>query len=87
MSLAEKFRNEIFQVSEASLTTQHKMIKDDFQHKLPISFLGTYVTEKSGEHKNETDLKKSGSVHIINGMRIFAIKNRISEPSTFGRLR
>lgn len=87
MSLAEKFWAEIFKAFEESLTAQHMMTKDDLQYKLPISFLGTFVTEKSGDHKNEIDLKKSGAVHIVNGIRIFAIKNHISEPSTFGRLK
>ncbi len=87
MSLAEKFWDEIFKAFEESLTAQHMMTKDDLQYKLPISFLGTFVTEKSGPHKNEIDLKKSGAVHIVNGIRIFAIKNHISEPSTFGRLK
>lgn len=87
MSLAQSFWNEIFKAFEASLTAQHMMAKDEFQYKLPISFLGTFVTEKSGPHKNEIDLKKAGASHIVNGVRIFAIKNKISEPSTFGRLK
>jgi CBS domain-containing protein len=53
---------------------------------LPINFLGTFVTTRSGPYKNQIDLKKAGTIHIVNGVRIFAIKNEISEPSTFGRL-
>jgi CBS domain-containing protein len=87
MSLADKFWKEIFNSFRESLTASHMMTKDDLQYRLPISFLGTFVTEKSGPHKNEIDLKKSGAAHIVNGVRIFAIKNQISEPSTFGRLK
>jgi len=28
------------------------------------------MSQKKAGHKNETDLKKSGFMHIINGMRI-----------------
>ncbi|MDM8524064.1 DUF294 nucleotidyltransferase-like domain-containing protein [Desulfococcaceae bacterium HSG8] len=87
MSLAEKFWEEIFSTFKESLTASHMMTKDELQYKLPISFLGTFVTEKSGPHKNEIDLKKAGAMHIVNGMRIFAVRHQISEPSTFGRLK
>lgn len=85
-TLAEKFREAIFAAFKESLTARHMMTKDDMQYKLPISFLGTFVTARSGPHKNQIDLKKAGTLHIVNGIRIFAIKNEISEPSTFGRL-
>lgn len=82
MSLAEAFRNEIFSAFEIAVSGQ--MLAKEYQP--PVSFLGTFVTEESGLHKNEIDLKKNGSVQIVNAARIFAGKNRITEPSTFGRL-
>ncbi len=87
MTLAERFRENIFNAFKESLTARHMLTKDDLQYKLPINFLGSFITEKRGDHKNEVNLKKSGTVHIVNCIRIFAIKNEISEPSTFGRLK
>jgi CBS domain-containing protein len=86
VALAEKFREAIFAAFRESITARHMMTRDDLQYKLPINFLGTFVTTRSGPHKNQIDLKKAGTLHIVNGIRIFAIKNEISEPSTFGRL-
>lgn len=86
MALSETFRDEILKAFEISVNRQ-TLAKDDFQYNPPLSFLGTFVTEKIGMHKNEIDLKKNGSVQIVNATRIFAAKNRISEPSTFGRLK
>lgn len=86
VTLAEKFRAAIFTAFKESLAARHMMTRDDQQYKLPINFLGTFVTTRSGPHKNQIDLKKAGTLHIVNGIRIFAIKNEISEPSTFGRL-
>ncbi len=87
MSLAEKFWETISEAFRIFLSTNHMGLKGDPQYKLPISFLGTFITEKSGPHKNEIDLKKTATVHIVNGIRLFAIKNLINEPSTFGRLK
>lgn len=86
VTLAEKFRRAIFSAFKESLTARHMMTKDDLQYKPPINFLGTFVTTRSGPYKNQIDLKKTGTLHIVNGIRIFAIQNEISEPSTFGRL-
>ncbi len=86
-ALAEEFWGEIFTAFENAIMARHMMTRDEFQIKPPISFMGTFITEKSGPHKDQIDLKRAGAVHIVNGARIFAIKNRISEPSTFGRLR
>ncbi len=86
MTLATRFWEEIFSAFQASPSARHMLTKDDLQYKLPLSFLGSFVTEKSEPHKNEIDLKKSGSAHIVNGVRIFALENRITEPSTLGRL-
>lgn len=86
MTLAETFYDEIFTAFNGSITARHMMTKDDLQYKIPINFLGTFITEKSGPHKNEIDLKKSAAVHIVNGIRIFAIKYRITDPSTFKRI-
>ncbi len=85
-TLAEKFRQEIFTAFRDSLAARHMMTRDDLQYKLPISFLGTFITAKSGPHKNQIDLKKSGTLHIVNGIRIFAIKNQVRETATFARL-
>lgn len=93
MVLAREFWQAIFEAFNESQAAQHMLTKDALQYKLPVSFyrgikfLGSFITEKSGPNKNQLDLKKSGSVHIVNGMRIFAVKNEIEEPSTFGRIR
>lgn len=93
MVLAKEFWKAIFEAFNTSQAAQHMLTKDALQYKLPITFyrnikfLGSFITEKSGPHKNQLDLKKSGAVHIVNGMRIFAVKNEIEDPSTFGRIR
>ncbi len=85
-SLATQLWNQIFQSVQQSLSASHRLARDDKTFKIPVSFLGTFITEKSGPHKDEMNLKTAGIVHIVNGIRILALNQSISEPSTFGRL-
>ena len=84
--LAEKFHNAIFKTFQNSLGAGHLLARDDRTFAVPISFLGSIVTEKSGPHKNMLNLKTAGLVHIINSFRLLAVKHAVREPSTFGRI-
>nr|WP_320014190.1 DUF294 nucleotidyltransferase-like domain-containing protein [uncultured Desulfobacter sp.] len=86
-ALAQALWNKIFQVFEDPEKMNHMLTDLDMQFAISINFLGNLRTEKKGPHKNQLNLKKGGLVHIINGARIFAINNRITETSTLGRLR
>ncbi len=85
--LAKQLWDTIFGIFEQSYAISHMMTFDDNQFRVPVSLLGGFVTEKSGPHKNEINLKTAACTHIVNCLRIFAVKNRISETATFERLR
>jgi CBS domain-containing protein len=57
------------------------------KNRPPLSILKRVIVEKSGEHKNELNLKIRGLVHIVDIARIFAIEAGISETSTIDRIR
>lgn len=52
----------------------------------PLGFLKSFVVEKSGEHKNEIDLKLRGSFPFIDAVRLFALEKGVKESSTLGRI-
>ena len=56
-------------------------------HKVPIGFMGKFITEKSGEHKGEMNIKRSGLLFVVEGIRILALMRGIRETSTLGRIR
>lgn len=85
-ALAQALWEKIFQVFEDPEKVNHMLTDLNMQFAVPINFLGNLRTEKKGPHKNHLNLKKGGLIHIINGARIFAINNRITETSTLGRL-
>ncbi|MBI5592779.1 MAG: cyclic nucleotide-binding domain-containing protein [Deltaproteobacteria bacterium] len=93
-SLSRDFVDSLFSVFRQSLQVRRKPVADDTPP--PISagvpaggsagFPGTIVTEKSGIHKDEINLKSAGIQHLVSGIRILAAGCGIQEPSTLGRL-
>lgn len=69
-----------------SSSISHYLIQDDLSARVPVTMWGGFVTEKSGPHKDEINLKASAAVHIVNCIRIFALKNGITETNTFRRI-
>ncbi len=55
-------------------------------HKPPVGFFRNFVLERSGEHKNELDLKLYGTGPIVNAARVFAIHAGIEHTNTSDRL-
>jgi len=85
-SLATRLWDCVFRAFKSSSATSALLARDEIQYRVPLSFLGGFITEKSGPHKNEIDLKAAACVHIVNCVRIFAVTHGIRETSTFGRL-
>uniref|UniRef100_A0A831THL0 Cyclic nucleotide-binding/CBS domain-containing protein n=1 Tax=Thermorudis peleae TaxID=1382356 RepID=A0A831THL0_9BACT len=52
----------------------------------PLGFLGQFVVERSGEHKDQLDLKHGGTGAIVNLVRLFALRHGVEETSTLSRL-
>lgn len=55
-------------------------------HKPPTGFFRNFVLERSGEHKNQLDLKTYGTGPIVNLARLFALHEGIADTSTADRL-
>ncbi len=55
-------------------------------HKPPIGFFRSLVLERSGEHKNQLDIKTYGTGPIVNAARVFALDAGIQHTNTADRL-
>ena len=55
-------------------------------HKPPIGFFRSLVLERSGEHKNQLDLKTFGTGPVVNAARVFAVDAGIAQTNTADRL-
>ena len=54
--------------------------------KPPLGFFRTFVVERSGEHKEELDIKTFGTCPIVNAARLFALGAGIEATNTVDRL-
>jgi len=52
----------------------------------PLSFLKSFIVEKSGEHKDEFDLKMKGIGPLVDMARLFALEQGVQETSTLERI-
>ncbi|MCW2278299.1 DUF294 nucleotidyltransferase-like domain-containing protein [Heliophilum fasciatum] len=84
--LASQLRHSVHDLYRRYPVGLHHLAADDLQHRAGLSFLRSFVTEKSGEHKDELDLKRSLMVHIVDSARIFALRAGIGTTNTVERL-
>lgn len=86
--LAQDLWDAVFQaLQQVSGGSPHILADVDLRMRAPLTLFGDFVTEKSGPHKNELNLKIVACVHIVNCVRLFALKHRITETPTLERLR
>ncbi len=53
----------------------------------PIGFFKNFIVEKTGEHKDEFDLKVKGIAPLVDAVRLFALERGVRETSTLERIR
>ncbi len=87
LSLGEEFRKKFIAAFQRWLKIKSPESAYSPEYRLPLRFLGTFQTEKRGFHRNEMNLKDAALMPIIHSIRILAVGNGISEPSTLGRLK
>ena len=85
-SLFQRIADSMFGAFQKAIHGSHESSGGQSPYRIPVSFLGTIITERSGVHKDEINLKNSGILTLVNCIRILAVHSRIREPSTLGRL-
>lgn len=85
-NLAETLRNRIFDFFVKSPLASHLLAADELQYRQPLSLTGRFITRKDGPHKGEINLKASACVRMVDCVRLFALRHRIGETSTWDRL-
>ncbi len=62
------------------------LAEDACQGRLPLGLFGRPVGERSGEHKDEIDLKHSVSVHLVDCIRLLALRENLMVTNTLERI-
>ncbi len=86
-ALTDRLKEFVSETYRTANTALLFLAEDDLRHKAPLNVFRQIVTEKGGEYHNQVNLKGTGSVHIVDCIRLFALQEGIQETSTFGRLK
>jgi CBS domain-containing protein len=74
----------------AALGRHHEVFlflhEEEGRHRVPLSLLGRFVTDKKGPHKGQLDIKKSGLIFVVEAIRILALQHNIRETGTLKRI-
>ncbi|MEE4120978.1 MAG: DUF294 nucleotidyltransferase-like domain-containing protein [Paracoccaceae bacterium] len=62
------------------------MTANSLKHAPPLGLFRGFATVRSGEHKNELDLKMNGVVPVVDLARLYALRGQIGEVNTRARL-
>ena len=71
--------------SKNSIFVAH-MVANSLKHRPPLGLLRGFATVRSGEHKNQIDMKMNGVVPIVDLARLYALRGAIEGVNTRARL-
>jgi len=86
ISLYDLLRKFVMRKTQNSSLLLFYLVKDNLSKRLPLGFFHRIQTERTGEHRNQLNLKTSACVHIVDCIRVFALKEGIPVTNTFERL-
>lgn len=79
----KSFATRLFQNSDHALMF---MAEDDLKHRVPLNMFKQIVTERSGRYRKKINLKATAAVHILDCVRLFALREGIKESNTYERI-
>jgi len=86
VELFSQLREYAFELLSNHLEVLRIMHEEEGSHKAPIGWLGRFITEKNGEHRGELNLKRSGLIFVVEGIRILSLLHGINQTSTIKRI-
>ncbi len=79
----KSFTTRLFQNSDHALMF---MAEDDLKQRVPLNMFKQIVTERSGRYRKKINLKTTAAVHILDCVRLFALREGIKDTNTFERI-
>ncbi|MBO9467375.1 cyclic nucleotide-binding/CBS domain-containing protein [Tropicibacter sp. R15_0] len=86
MSLFEQLQEDTLDMASRNSIFVAHMISNSLKHTPPLGLLRGFATIRSGEHKNQLDLKHNGVVPVVDLGRVYALQGRLTEANTRARL-
>ncbi len=85
-SLADELRSYLTDVIDGQKVYLGNLANTVVKNRPPLGFLKSFVVEKSGEHKDELNIKIKGLAPLVDIVRLFALERGVKETSTLERI-
>jgi len=85
-SLAAQLRTFVTREVRRDLRLLRKLFTDAAHHKVPLTLFKGFVTEKSGPHRGQIDIKASGLRFVAECARILALLHGVTQLGTMERI-
>jgi len=85
--LARDLRRHVTRVAKESPMFLREMYEDDVEHRVALGLFGRFITEKMDrEFLGQINLKHTGTLPLVEAVRLLALREGIEDVSTLGRL-
>ncbi|MEO0693043.1 MAG: DUF294 nucleotidyltransferase-like domain-containing protein, partial [Pseudomonadota bacterium] len=85
-SLFDDLQSETLKLASKNSIFVAHMVSNSLKHRPPLGLLRGFATVRSGEHKNQIDMKMNGVVPIVDLARLYALMGAIEGVNTRARL-
>lgn len=86
-SMARDLRQYITIAIQKNYSMLNSLFEEASHHKVPLTtFLKSFITEKSGPHKGQMDIKRSGLLFVVECARILALRYGVTQTGTIERI-
>ncbi len=85
--LYEQLKDFTTRLFQNSIHTHVFLAEDDLKHRVPLNMFKQIITKKTGDQGKKLNLKSTVAVHLVDCIRIFALREGIKETNTFERIR
>ena len=86
VGLAQDLRDFITRGIQRNFQLLRSLYREASNHRVPLTLFKNFVTERSGPHKGQMDLKRSGLLFVVECSRILALRHGVAETNTIRRL-
>jgi len=86
-AMGKELRKYITKAIQMNYHMLNSLFDEASHHKVPLTtFFKSFITEKSGPHKGQMDIKRSGLMFMVECARIMALRHGITKTSTIERI-
>jgi len=86
-AMANELRSHVMRVAGGNPSFLREMYEDDREHGVALGWFGRFITEKDDEdHMGEMNLKHTGTLPLVEAMRLLCIREGIEALPTLDRM-